>query len=62
MVALQDAYVEQQLQSSRVWPLLTLAGKLRVLLKDVRPADARFQARPLRSTLNGVAGITALDA
>jgi hypothetical protein len=43
--AAQEAYTEQQLQYSKVWPLLLLAGKLHVLLKDVRPADARFQAR-----------------
>jgi hypothetical protein len=41
----QDQYVDQQLQHSRLWPLLLLAGKLRVLLKDVRPADVRFQVR-----------------
>jgi hypothetical protein len=43
LTRVQDQYVDQQLQHSRLWPLLLLAGKLRVLLKDVRPADVRFQ-------------------
>jgi hypothetical protein len=43
LTRVQDQYVNQQLQHSRLWPLLLLAGKLRVLLKDVRPADVRFQ-------------------
>jgi hypothetical protein len=42
----QDQYVDQQLQYSKIWPLLLLSGKLQVLLKDVRPAEIRFQVRP----------------
>ena len=36
-------YVDQQLQHSKLWPLLLLAGKLHVLLKDVSAGDIRFQ-------------------
>lgn len=43
----QDQYVDQQLQHSKIWPLMLLSGQLQVLLKDVRPAEIRFQVRPL---------------
>ena len=39
--------VEEQMQASKLWPLLSFAGRLRVLLRDVAPSEVQFQVPPL---------------
>jgi hypothetical protein len=43
--------VEEQLQASKLWPMLSFAGRLHVLLREVAPAEVQFQVRP--STASG---------
>jgi hypothetical protein len=43
MARARDKVVEEQLESSKLWPLLSFAGKLHLLLKDVSPQEVQFQ-------------------
>lgn len=41
----RDQVVEEQLQACKLWPLLSFAGRLHVLLREVAPAEVQFQVR-----------------
>lgn len=43
----RDKVVEEQLQASKLWPLLAFAGRLHVLLREVAPSEIQFQVRPM---------------
>jgi hypothetical protein len=52
----RDKLVEEQMQASKLWTLLSFAGRLHVLLREVAPSEVEFQARPPfspRSSLGG---------
>lgn len=40
--------VEEQMQASKLWALLSFAGRLHVLLREVAPSEVQFQV-PLAS-------------
>lgn len=42
----RDKVVEEQLQASKLWPLVSFAGRLHVLLREVAPTEVQFQVRP----------------
>lgn len=45
----RDKVVEEQLQASKLWPLLAFAGRLHVLLREVAPSEVQFQVRATSS-------------
>eukprot|EP00892_Ulva_mutabilis_P005436 jgi/Ulvmu1/3264/UM151_0012.1 len=58
----RDKVVEEQLQASKLWPLLSFAGRLHVLLREVAPTEVQYQQGFSQATVastveSGYAGI-----